>query len=131
MDEGMKQDMELAENQAKIKSLNEYSQRVWKEIARTDRKEFAALNDISLSYAGEILNTNNEGNSKPFQEKMIPSLMIVNPNLFKTLYLDFALDVLGYDPARTKRKLLPAEELSRIKKRIAEHKLTPLFQDIK
>lgn len=130
MDEGMKRDMELAENQAKIKYLNDYSQRVWKEVARTNRKEFAALNDISISYAGEILNTNDEGNSKPVQEKMIPSLMIVNPNLFKTLYLDFSLDFLGYDPARTKRKLLPEEELARIKRRIKEHKLTPLFEDI-
>lgn len=131
MNDAMKSELELAEKHTQIKFLNEYFQRAWKEIGRQNRKEFAAFADISPSYAGEILNTNDEGNSKPIQENMLAVLLIMNPNLFKTLFLDFCLDMAGYDPAPEKRKLTPEEELAEYKRIISEHKLTPLFEKIK
>ena len=131
MNDAMKSELELAERQAKVKILNEEFQRVWKAIARQDRKEFAALNYISLSYTGEILNTNDEGNSKPLQGHMIASLLVMNPNLFKTLFLDLALDIAGYDPAPEKRKLTPEEKLEAYERIISNHKLMPLFEHIK
>jgi hypothetical protein len=127
----MREDIEAAERQARVKVISAELDRRYKMVARQNRKLFAELNDISPSYSNEILNSNNEDNSKPFPAKMIASLILIDPNLFKTECLDFQGDLCGYVPADAKRKLTPEEELAEYKRIITEHKLDPLFEKVK
>lgn len=124
-------DVEVSRKQAEAKSLASELDRRLKAVALSiDRHKLAAINDKSYSYISEILNTNNEEGQKPFQTKFIPSLIIENPDKFKSEVIDYLCELAGYASPEKKREMTPEEELALLKKKIKEHGLEPIFKEV-
>jgi hypothetical protein len=92
-----------------------------------DRHRLALINDKSYSYISEILNTNSEETQKPFQVKLIPSLIIEAPDRLMTEVVGWICDLAGYAAPEKKRVMSTEEELMIIKKKIALHGLQAIF----
>ena len=120
------EDIEIQQKQAKVRELASELDRRLKEVAHgIERKHLATLNDKSYSYISEILNTN--GDQKPFQVSLIPSLIIENPDAFKRVIIDFLCELIGHKAPEKKKELCPEEELAIIKQKIEEHGLAKIF----
>lgn len=121
-------DLEIQEQMIRCCTLAADLDRRLKDVAYSiDRKDLAMVNDISYSYLSEMLNTN--GDQKPFKTPMIPSLLLLAPDLFAQEVLGPLCDLAGYEMPEKKRLLTPEEELKKLKRRIREHGLEPLFKD--
>ncbi|HDZ62535.1 MAG TPA: hypothetical protein ENH40_05260 [Nitrospirae bacterium] len=124
-------DIDIPEKRARAEELAAELDRRLKAVAlQSDRNTIAAINDKSYSYFSDILNTNNERAQRPFQVKFIPSLLIENPEKFKEEVIDFLCEICGYEPPEKKRKLEAEEKLNLIERRIENHGLEKIFEDI-
>ena len=124
-------DVEISEKKARAESLAADLDRRLKVAAlAADRGTIAAINDKTYSYMSDILNTNNENNQRPFQVKFIPSLIIENPKVFKEEVIDFLCDLCGYETPEKKKHLSDEEKIIKLERRIKQHGLEKLFDDI-
>jgi len=124
----MQEDLFIAQKQAMVKELASELDRKCKEVAYSIKSaELAIVNDVSYQYIREILNTN--GDQKPFQLKLVPSLIILNPEKFVETVLYYLCDLCGYEHPEKKRKLTPEEENKIIKQKFKEHGLTSLLRE--
>ena len=131
MDQLTFKDVEIGEKQARAKILAIEIERKLKSVALTlDRQTFSAINDKSYSYMSEILNTNNEDGSKPFQVKFIPSIIIESPDTFMKEVGFFICDLCGYEKPDKKKNMTPEEELAAIKRKIHDHGIEKLFDNL-
>ncbi len=122
-------DLEIQELMTRAKTLAGELDRRLKEVAYgIDRKDLAAVNDLSYSYISEILNTN--GDQKQIRTSMIPSLALLAPDRFVEA-LGFLCEIAGYNPPKKKNPLTSEQELTRVKRRIRERGLEPLFEDLR
>ena len=121
----------IQQKQAKIAVLVSELERRLKAVALgISRETFAALNDRSYSYVSQILNTNSEDAQRPFQVSLIPSLVEECPDRFVEEVINWFCDLCGFEHPARKKSLTPEEELEIYKRKIKEHRLEPLFDDI-
>ena len=122
-------DIEIQQKQAKIRELAAELDRRLKAVAvGIERKHLATLNDKAYSYISEILNSNNEAQQKPFQLSLVPSLILENPEAFKTEIIDFFCELCGHESPEKKRILTPVDELAALRRKIKEHGLEKVFE---
>jgi len=120
-------EIEIAEMQARVKSVSCAFERLCKEISRgLNRHDLADSVDRSYSYISDILNTNQDG--KPFTMYLLIATCLINPDMFRDNILKFLNELAGCYPPKKIRPLTADEELRLIKRKIKEHGLEPIFE---
>ena len=128
--QGDLEEVVIQQKQVRIRVLAGELERRLKTVAHSiPRETFALVNDKSYSYVSEILNTNSEETQKPYQVKLIPSLITENPERFAEEVINWLCDLCGREHPQKKRELTPVEELALLKQKIKDHKLERLFED--
>ena len=123
-------DIILSEKLARSQALAQELDRRCKSVAYSiGRAKTATILDITISYANELLNSNNETGQKHWQQKFNPALALESPDIFKREVIDFLCDICGYEHPEKKRTMTPEEELKAVKKIIKAHGLEPLFKE--
>ena len=122
-------DLELQERATRNKVLAAELDRRFKSVGHSvDRQDLAAILDVSYSYLSEILNTN--GEQKRFKSHHIPALVLENPDLFMVEVVGFLCEVAGYKPPEKKRTLPAEEERDNLLKKIRQHGLERIFEEV-
>jgi hypothetical protein len=107
---------------AKNKAIAAELDKRCKEVAGSvDSQKLATLNDVTYQYIREMLNTN--GEQRPWQLKMLPSLIQAAPEKFVDVILFWFCDLCGYNPPEKKKELTTEEELKLLKSKIKEMQL--------
>ncbi len=122
-------EVEIAELQTRVKTVTEAFERTCREIARaTNRHDLSAAVDKSYSYVSDILNTNQDG--KPFTLYLLIATCLLNKDLFRDSILKFLNELADCYPPKKIRPMTAEDELRLLKRKIKEHGLEPIFENL-
>lgn len=123
-------DINIAEEQARIKVLADELDRLCKKVAYSiDRSELANANDVTYQAIGRMLNTNSS--QEAWKLYYVPSLAVKAPDRFRELVLTFLANLSGGEVTR-KKTLTPEQENIILKQQIKlmHLDLHPNFKDL-
>jgi hypothetical protein len=123
--QGQFEDLAIQERETRAKWIAGEHQRRCREVAAAiDSTTLAAVCGVSYQYIRAMLNSN--GDQRPWQHEHDGALMILAPDLYAELVLNWLAQLVDREPPPKRKDLTPEERLAALESAIKQHGLQDL-----